>query len=119
LTLYGLGAPASAIHKQYKVNDNYQRPYSPVNEENVKAMSDPKKFIELCGPNEEGNPDKGSDFLAFFSQEITEKGVAKVLQEYVFKGDERAEDMLVRMYSGFLHVSSNLEWSSFHPILTK
>jgi len=34
---------------------------------------------------------------------MEEKGWQNVLQEYLFKGDERAEDMLVRMYAGFLH----------------
>jgi hypothetical protein len=42
-------------------------------------------------------------FLPFFQEEIDKKGWENVLEEYVFTGDERAEDMLVRLYSGFLH----------------
>ena len=43
------------------------------------------------------------DFLAFFQDKIDKQGWQDVLNEYVFKGDERADDMLVRMFSGFLH----------------
>jgi hypothetical protein len=40
------------------------------------------------------------DFLVFFQGEIDKKGWEDVLNECVFKGDERADDMLVRMFSG-------------------
>lgn len=86
LTLYALGAPASVIEKQYAANLSYQRPPYKVNEENVKAMSDPKKFMELSGPDKDGNPDKGADFLTFFQREIEGKGVEAVLKEYLFAG---------------------------------
>lgn len=43
------------------------------------------------------------DFLVFFQKEIDEKGWQNVLNEYLFARDERADDMLVRLYAGFLH----------------
>jgi hypothetical protein len=43
------------------------------------------------------------NFLVFFKEEIDQKGWQEVLNEYIFKGDERADDMLVRMFGGILH----------------
>lgn len=43
------------------------------------------------------------DFLVFFQKEMEAKGWQDVLNEYVFSGSERADDMLVRMFAGFLH----------------
>jgi hypothetical protein len=40
------------------------------------------------------------DFFAFFQKEIAEKGVPDTVNEYLFKGDNRAEDMLRRFFSG-------------------
>lgn len=86
LTLYALGAPVDIIEKQYAANSTYQRPAYVINEENVEAMSDPEKFMELCGTDATGNPDKGADFFAFFQKEIDKKGVPEVLKEYLFAG---------------------------------
>lgn len=43
------------------------------------------------------------DFLAFFQREIQSKGWEAVLSEYLFAGSEAADDLLVRLYAGFLH----------------
>jgi hypothetical protein len=43
------------------------------------------------------------DFLLFFQSEMESKGWENVLNEYIFAGDERADDMLGRMFAGFLH----------------
>lgn len=40
------------------------------------------------------------DFLGFFEDEIAEKGMQHVVKEYLFKGDERADDILGRMFTG-------------------
>ncbi|KAG9199417.1 hypothetical protein G6514_008482 [Epicoccum nigrum] len=50
-----------------------------------------------------GNERYYRDFLLFFQKEIDKKGWPNVLKEYVFEGDERADDMLVRMFSGIVH----------------
>jgi hypothetical protein len=61
-------------------------------------MYDPKKYKTYLG-----DENYYHDFLAYFQGEITQKGWQNVLNEYMFKGDERADDMLVRMFGGFLH----------------
>ena len=40
------------------------------------------------------------DYVVFFQREIEKKGVEGVVNEYVLKGDERADDMLGRTYAG-------------------
>ena len=47
-----------------------------------------------------GNKDHTHDYLEFFTREIEKKGPDAVLQEYVFAGDERANDMFSRMFMG-------------------
>ena len=39
-------------------------------------------------------------FLEFFKREIASKGMGEVVKEYVFKGDERANRILTRLYDG-------------------
>jgi len=50
-----------------------------------------------------GNEKYYHDFLVFFQKEINEKGWRAVLNEYLFANDDRANDMLSRLYAGFLH----------------
>jgi hypothetical protein len=50
-----------------------------------------------------GNEKHYHNFLVFFQEKIGQKGWQEVLTEYMFKGDERADDMLVRMFGGLLH----------------
>lgn len=40
------------------------------------------------------------DYLLFFQSEIEKKGYEEVINEYMFKGDDRANAILVRMYAG-------------------
>ena len=40
------------------------------------------------------------DYLVFFQREIEKKGVGEVVNEYILKGDERANDLLGRTYAG-------------------
>ena len=42
-------------------------------------------------------------FLVFFQKEIEEKTWQKVLDEYLFARDDRGDDLLARLYAGFLH----------------
>lgn len=96
--MYGVGAPASAIEKQFKQNAEYQMPRKPVNSSHVQDMADPEKFMKFLGKAQ-----FTGDFLEFFRRELETKGVEKVLQEYLFAGDERADTMFGRLYAGFLH----------------
>jgi hypothetical protein len=81
LTLYGLGAPASVIEKQFERNASYQLPAKPVTVETVHDMADPEKFKKYLGQGE-----RYHDFLVFFQKELEAKGVAEVLNEYIFAG---------------------------------
>ncbi len=58
-------------------------------------MHDPSRFKQYLGDEA-----RYHDFLVFFQSEIDKKGWEAVLNEYVFQRDERADDMLVRMFMG-------------------
>jgi len=61
-------------------------------------MHNPEKYKTYLGSEKNYH-----NFLVFFKEEINQKGWQEVLNEYLFKGDERADDMLVRMFGGILH----------------
>ncbi|XHF99203.1 hypothetical protein AWENTII_002710 [Aspergillus wentii] len=95
LTIYSLGASPEDIRAAYDQNKTYQRPNPPVNENVVQSLGDKTEF-----KNYFGQPEHYHDFLAYFQQEIDKKGVNAVLDEYLFSGDECAEAMFVRLFSG-------------------
>jgi len=98
LTTYALGVSPSILQKHYDHNKSYQRPPVELEEKVVEAMHDPAKFKKCLG-----NEKYYHDFLIFFQKEMEEKGWQNVINDYVLKGDERADDMLTRLYAGFLH----------------
>ncbi|MCJ1380737.1 hypothetical protein MMC17_003845 [Xylographa soralifera] len=98
LTIYALGASPEIIQDQYDRNASYQRAPEPVDENVIKDLHDPSKYSKYLK-----NERYYHDYLVFFQREIDEKGYEEVINEYVLKGDERADDMLGRMYGGFLH----------------
>ncbi|RFU72381.1 hypothetical protein TARUN_9877 [Trichoderma arundinaceum] len=110
LSLYATGAPPSVLDQAYAENHSYQ----------ITAMTPHSDVLkELKSGWSEGCPYLGKgkyypDFLKFFQDEIEEKGWQKVLQEYVFKGDERSEAIYGRLFAGFLHpliqLMYGIEW---------
>ena len=98
LTLYALGASPDVIQKQYDDHKAAQRPSQPVDDAVLKDLHDYKKFHDYLG-----NERYYRDYLVFFEGEIDKKGYEAVINEYVLQGDERANDMFVRMHAGFLH----------------
>jgi oxidoreductase AflY len=95
LTLWALGATPSEIQAAYDLNKPYQLlTYHHAASVSVK-LKDPEFFNECLR-----KPKFYGDFLKFFQDEIAEKGVPDVLNEYIFKGDERADNILGQMYSG-------------------
>lgn len=60
-------------------------------------MNDPDHYKKYLG-----NEDYYHDFLVFFQENIEQKGWEGTLEEFVFKGDERADDMLVRVFAGIV-----------------
>ena len=77
---------------------SYQRPLVPLEHSIVTNMHDPKIYQKYLGREKYYH-----EFLVFFQGKMDQKGWQEVLNQYVFKGDERADDMLVRMFGGILH----------------
>lgn len=98
LTLFALNATPHEIQKGYDTNVSYQRPPEPLKESIVKDMHEPDRFNAYLGDEQYYH-----DFLVFFQGEIDSKGWQNVVNEYLFTRDERADDMLARLFSGFLH----------------
>jgi hypothetical protein len=87
----------------------------------VHAIIEKSKFKEYLGKEEHY-----ANFLAFFQQEISTKGVEETLREHVFAEDEHADDLLGRLFSGnFPHfkflgiydLSNNFYLGLIHPII--
>ncbi|KAI5812071.1 hypothetical protein BZA77DRAFT_359922 [Pyronema omphalodes] len=93
LALYDLGGSAELITQSYHHETVYQRTLSAV----------PHPSIDPLDPQYLGLHTSYQSYLSHFRSEISTKGYEKVLQETFFNGTERSEDMLVRLFSGFLH----------------
>jgi hypothetical protein len=85
------------IEKQYKHNVSYQRLNMQVEERIVEDMSDPEHFQKYLGKEK-----YYIDFLVFWQSEMEKKGWENVLNEYIFAGSEKADDLLTRMYAGMI-----------------
>jgi hypothetical protein len=85
------------IEARYKENANYQRPTNPVEERVLQDLSDPENFKKYFNQEKYYH-----DFLVFFETEMEKKGCENVLNEYVFAGDERADEVFARLYAGTL-----------------
>ncbi|KAI1254085.1 hypothetical protein MGN70_004481 [Eutypa lata] len=110
LALYGSGAPPESLEKAYKGNEGYQRPTEPVHGNPAKEFQDWAAAKPHLGKEEHY-----ADFLVFFQGEIDRLGGwENTLLEYMFKGDERSEDILVRMWAGLFHpiiqLMYGIEW---------
>ena len=100
LSIFALGAKSAELQHAYDINAEYQSSQYKVNEDDVAAMSDSKKFISLLGKEKNFHT-----FEAFFGREIEKnpQGWQSVVKEYLFGGTEVSETMLGRMFGGFLH----------------
>lgn len=98
MTLFALNASPEEIQKGYDTNVSYQRPPEPLKDSIVDDMHNPERFKTYLGKEKYYH-----DFLVFFQKEINEKSWQNVLNEYLFANDDRANDMLSRLYAGFLH----------------
>ncbi|KAL8804190.1 MAG: hypothetical protein Q9182_002732 [Xanthomendoza sp. 2 TL-2023] len=97
-TLFALGASPDAIQKHYANNTSYQRPLQPVDRDLIQSFHENATFLKYLGQERYYH-----DYLIFFEYEIGQKGHEEVLNEYMLKGNERADEILVRMFTGFLH----------------
>ena len=98
LSLWALKASPDDIKRAYDINKSYQRRLEAPRQDDVEQLRDSENFMSHVGPKAAYN-----DFLKLFEAEIEETSWQQVLQKYLFAGDQRAEDMLVRMFAGFLH----------------
>jgi hypothetical protein len=110
MSLFGTGAPASALQKGYDGNKNYQRsplPTHPRVAEDLRDWDHASKYL--------GKEQYYPDFLAFFQREITSQGWEAVMNTYVFAGTPAADDLFCRLFAGFLHpliqLMYGLEWA--------
>lgn len=95
LSRYASGASVAELQRDYERNAIYQQSPKPVEERIIEDMSDPEKFQSFLG-----DPKYHPDFLAFFEKRIGEVGWEVVVKEVFFTGDEKGDDMLVRLFSG-------------------
>ncbi|KAL4893208.1 hypothetical protein BDV59DRAFT_33405 [Aspergillus ambiguus] len=106
LCIYALGATPAQLEKAFELGMVSQKPSNPPNVEKVHDFSNPAKFKALMG--------KGkyySEYYAFFEDEVRRKGVAKTIEEYIFKGDERGEEMFRRFWGAYLHSPIHLGYA--------
>ncbi|KAJ4361267.1 hypothetical protein N0V95_002036 [Ascochyta clinopodiicola] len=99
LALYSLGASSEQIIEHTKRNQTYQlQPPQLPDEKVVEEMGTPEGYRRYLG-----DEDYFLSFTAFFEREIAKLGYEKVLQKYMFGGTEVADDLLARMYHGYVH----------------
>ncbi|KAK3304549.1 uncharacterized protein B0T15DRAFT_245526 [Chaetomium strumarium] len=100
LTIWALGASPEVIQAMFDYNTPYQdpseRPHTAVS--TYRDLQDPAVFGRCLGEH-----DCYVDFLRFFEDEVAEKGVPAVINEYLLKGDERADDLFGRMHADLMH----------------
>ncbi|KAK4657306.1 hypothetical protein QC762_211830 [Podospora pseudocomata] len=106
LALYGTGAGPSHLQSAYDTNASYQRPVLPVHKS---VTLTPETLTEYYG-KEEYYP----DFLTFFQSEIDRLGWKETVTRYLFEEGEGKEDLIIRLFGGFLHpliqLMYGLEW---------
>lgn len=94
--MWALGATPAEIQDMWDYNTPYQDDMNPgYSEASSNALQDPEVFQRCLGID-----DCYPDFLKYFEEEISDKGMQEVIKEYIFKGDERANDILGRMFAG-------------------
>lgn len=124
LSLFGTGANPSVLQQGYDANATYQLPSQKTHPGVADALA---ADWDTAAPKALGLGSRYPDFLLFFQREIEKaashpdvqagklKAHEAVLNEFLFKGDARADDMLQRMYAGFLHpliqLMYGVEWS--------
>ncbi|KAJ5199844.1 hypothetical protein N7472_005048 [Penicillium cf. griseofulvum] len=100
LAMWALGATPPEIQDMWDYNTPYQDDMNTGYPEasSKYGLYDPEVFEKCLGID-----DCYPDFLKFFEEEISSKGMQEVIKEYLFKGDERANDILGRMFADLVH----------------
>lgn len=97
-TIFALGASPNVIEKHYRREAAYQRPLLPLDERVLEDLHDPSKFFEYLADEKYYR-----DYLVYFQEEIGNKGYQDVVNEYLFKGDKRADYVLGVLLAGYVH----------------
>jgi hypothetical protein len=95
LSIYALGATSDQIREHYKRAISVVPPAHPIDVNLSQSLIDREKWKIHIGDHLYYH-----SYLAFFEREIEAKGYINVMQEYLFAEDERAEDMLCRLFAG-------------------
>ncbi|KAJ5718953.1 hypothetical protein N7493_007408 [Penicillium malachiteum] len=85
---------------------NSQKSTRPADPRRVLDFAQPANFRKYLGKG-----DYYDDYFAFFQDQISRHGVARTVNDFLFKGDDRAEDMFQRFFSGFLHSPIHLGYA--------
>ncbi|KAM0275071.1 hypothetical protein ACHAQH_007591 [Verticillium albo-atrum] len=111
LALYGTGASPDSLNRAYQTNTSYQRPLQPTHPALADGLA--SSWSETA-PKLFGKEAHYPDFLLFFQRELESRGIGPVLKEFIFARDERADDLLQRLFAGFLHpliqLMYGIEW---------
>lgn len=95
-----MGAAPAQLEKAFTRGTVSQKPAAVPNSQRVHNFRDPSQFQACVGKGQYYN-----DYYAFFQEEVERKGMAQTANEYIFKGDERGEEMFRRFFGGECHPS--------------
>ncbi|KAJ2896171.1 HypA protein [Zalerion maritima] len=102
LALFSTGASVPSLEQAFRENSAYQLPSSQPNPSIVSTLSSssatqpPTEYL--------GKGTNYSSLLAYFKSELSRLGsIQKTLEEHVFSGSPRAEDMMLRLHAGVFH----------------
>lgn len=99
LTTLAMGGGPKELKRAYDDGEGMQRPMPPVDDQAVNEMSQPTRFRERMQIL-----DEYPNFLAFFKNEISEKGNWKdVVNSYCFSRTPLANFMLAQLFEGLYH----------------
>ncbi|PSN70517.1 hypothetical protein BS50DRAFT_520373 [Corynespora cassiicola Philippines] len=97
-TLYAMGATPDELQAAYDAQMPGQRHAFPPCEKTIKALHTPEGFKKYLG-----DYTQFTNYVMFFRGEVEKKGSQKVIAEYLFADDDRANDMMARLFTGFAH----------------
>lgn len=110
LALYGTGAGVADIQKAYDLRHPLQRPVVPQHQDAVQDLITHWAHASEYLGEEEHYP----DFLAYFQRAIEREGYEPVVKSHLLKGDDSANDLLLRLHAGVVHpliqLMYGLEW---------
>lgn len=93
--MLALNGTADQLSSAYNLAVASQRSNRPPDSHRIARLADINAFKSCLG-----NGRYYDDYFAYFQLQIAQFGVSATVNEFLFKGDARAEDMLRRFFSG-------------------